>query len=344
MDICRKLYEEANVDSVVVLLPSDTLYLSGYSSTNCQIIITKNKSYFLTDMRYFFEAKQVLGDKFEVVCGSLKDNGYLIEGNIIGFEKNIAYTEYFQLEEICKGKELTDITDKIQSLRDIKSQEEIDNIVQAQKVTELAFDSALNIVKEGMTEYELAAYIEYIMLKNGCQLAFDSIVAFGDHTSSPHAHRSMKKLKKGDFITMDIGAKYNGYCADMTRTVCFGSPTSEQKEIYNLVLEAQLYALDNLKAGMSGAQGDSLARDYFRQHAVDKYFTHSLGHGVGIDIHEGTGLTPRETNILKKGMVVTVEPGLYLDGRFGVRIEDMALINENSVKSLTNTNKKLIIL
>lgn len=344
MDICRKLYDSAKVDTIILLLPSNTLYLSGYSSTNCQIVIKKDKSYFLTDMRYFFEAKQKLGDRFEVICGSLKDNVDIIEGNVIGFEENITYSEYKNLRNLCHGKNLVDITKEINHLRDIKFDYEIDNILKAQSVTELAFEKALEFIKEGMTEYELAGYIEYQMLKNGCGIAFDSIVAFGEHTSSPHAHRSDKKLKKGDFITMDIGAKYNGYCSDMTRTICFGNLSSEQKELYDIVLGAQLYALDNLKAGMTGKDGDKLARDYFKKYSMDKYFTHSLGHGVGIDIHEGTGLSPREENILRCDMIVTVEPGLYIDGKFGVRIEDMALIKENSVKSLTNANKQLIIL
>ena len=344
MDICRKLYDLCKTDTVIVLLPSDTLYLSGYSSTNCQIILTKSKSYFLTDMRYYLEAKASIGDRFEVISGSLEDNKDLIEGSYIGFEKGISYTEYLYLKQICGKKHLTDISEQISELRDIKSQDEIDKIICAQKVTELAFNEALYFVKEGISEYELAAYIEYVMLKNGCALAFDSIVAFGEHTASPHAHRSDKKLAAGDFITMDIGAKYCGYCSDMTRTVCFGNPSSEQTEIYQAVLNAQLKALDNIKAGMTGREGDAIARDYFASLKLDKYFTHSLGHGIGIDIHEGTGMTPRENRVLKKGMVVSVEPGLYLDSKFGVRIEDMALIEENSVKSLTNANKQLIIL
>lgn len=344
MDICRKLYDDAKVDTLVLLLPSNTLYLSGYSSTNCQIIITDKKSYFLTDMRYFLEASDKLDDRFEVVCGSLEDNKELIKGDTIGFEIGISYIEYLSLEKICQGKRLVDISDKIAAIRDIKSSDEIDKILKAQSVTELAFKEALDYIREGISEYELAAYIEYIMLKNGCSLAFDSIVAFGEHTASPHAHRSDKLLKTGEFITMDIGAKYQGYCSDMTRTVCFGNPSSEQTEIYNAVLKAQLEVLDKLKAGFTGRQGDAIARDYFASLGLEKYFTHSLGHGVGIDIHEGTGMTPREDRILKKGMVITVEPGLYLQGKFGVRIEDMALIDENSVKSLTNANKQLIIL
>lgn len=344
MDICRKLYDKCKLDAIVVLLPSNTLYLSGYSSTNCQIIVTKQKSYFLTDMRYYLEAKSLLGDSFEVISGSLEDNKDLIHGKYVGFEKDITYPQYLMLKSMCDGKELIDVSNEIGELRDIKSPSEIQKILSAQRVTELAFEEALNFVKEGITEYELAAFIEYVMLKNGCSLAFDSIVAFGEHTASPHAHRSDKKLSNGDFITMDIGAKYQGYCSDMTRTVCFGNPSSEQTEIYQAVLNAQLIALDSVKAGMTGREGDATARKYFASLGLDKYFTHSLGHGIGIDIHEGTGMTPREERLLKEGMVVSVEPGLYLDSKFGVRIEDMALVQENSVKSLTNANKQLIIL
>lgn len=344
MDACRKLYSDCKVDTIVVLLPSDTLYLSGYPSTNCQIIITEDKSYFLTDMRYYLEAKTALKDRFEVISGSLSDNRDLIKGKIVGFEKDVTYSDYIALSQLCEGKELVDVTDAIANLRDIKSEDEIDKILQAQSVTELAFAEALDFIKEGMSEYELAAYIEYVMLKNGCALAFDSIVAFGEHTASPHAHRSDKRLQNGDFITMDIGAKYQGYCSDMTRTVCFGNPSPEQTEIYSAVLNAQLLALDKIRAGISGREGDRIARDYFASLNLDKYFTHSLGHGIGIDIHEGTGMTPREQRLLKPGMVVSVEPGLYLDAKFGVRIEDMALVQENSVKSLTNANKQLIIL
>lgn len=344
MDICRKLYDKCKLDTLVLVLPSDTLYLSGYSSTNCQIVITKDKSYFLTDMRYYLEAKSLLGDRFEVISGSLQDNADLIEGNTVGFEKGVSYTEYLELCDICGKKQLVDVTEYIGELRDVKSQDEIQKILSAQSVTELAFEEALGFIKEGMSEYELAAFIEYVMLKNGCSLAFDSIVAFGEHTASPHAHRSAKKLALGDFITMDIGAKYQGYCSDMTRTVCFGNPSCEQTEIYQAVLNAQLEALDKIKAGMTGREGDAVARNYFTKLGLDKYFTHSLGHGIGIDIHEGTGMTPRENRLLKAGMVVSVEPGLYLDSKFGVRIEDMALIQENSVKSLTNANKQLIIL
>ncbi|MDE7079574.1 MAG: aminopeptidase P family protein [Clostridia bacterium] len=344
MNVCRKLYDIAGADNLIVLLPSDTLYLSGYSSSYCQIIITKSKSYFLTDMRYYLEATQKLSDNFEVLCQDLNSSANLLDKGSVGFERDISYRQYEDLKKLLGDRELIDVSDKLSTLRDVKTMKEIESIKSAQAITELAFSEALKFIRLGVSEIELSAYIEYIMQKNGCELAFDSIVAFGEHTASPHAHRSQRTLEDGDFITMDIGAKFNGYCSDMTRTVGYGQISAYQAEIYDRVLSAQNLAISNIKAGMKGKEGDKIARDYFASYGLEKYFSHSLGHGVGIDIHEGVGLTPREDRILQENMVVTVEPGLYLDGKFGVRIEDMVQIKESSVNNLTNADKKLIIL
>ncbi|MDE6472406.1 MAG: Xaa-Pro peptidase family protein [Clostridia bacterium] len=343
MDICRQLYDMAGVDTLVILTPSNTRYLSGYSSTNCQIILTKRNSYFLTDMRYYLEAKELLGNKFEVLCQDIKESKELVEGSKIGIESDISYGQYKTISQLTAGN-LIEITPSIESLRSIKSNFEIDCIKRAQSITVLAYGEALKILKEGVSEVEIVAYIEYIMKKNACQIAFDSIVAFGEHTASPHAHPSQRKLSGGDFVTMDIGASFDGYCSDMTRTVGYGQLSTKQVEIYNHVLKAQSLAIENLKAGMTGKEGDAIARNYFKENFLDKYFTHSLGHGVGIDIHESVGLTPREERVLQPNMVVTVEPGLYIDGEFGVRIEDMVQITESGVIDLTNADKQLIIL
>ena len=343
MDICRQLYDMAGVDTLLILTPSNTRYLSGYSSTNCQIILTKHNSYFLTDMRYYLEAKQVLGKRFEVLNQDIRASKSLIEGSRIGIEFGISYGQYSTIAQLV-GDNLVDITQSIDCLRSVKTDFEIKCIKKAQSVTELAYLEALKIIKEGISEVELAAYIEYVMKRNNCQIAFESIVAFGEHTASPHAHVSEQKLKSGDFITMDIGASFEGYCSDMTRTVAYGQISTKQQEIYNHVLNAQILSIDNLKAGMTGKEGDAIARDYFKANSLDKYFTHSLGHGVGIDIHEGVGLTPREERLLQPNMVVTVEPGLYIDGEFGVRIEDMVQIAQDKVIDLTNAEKQLTIL
>lgn len=343
MDVCRRLYDIAEVDTIIVLTSSNTKYLTGFSSTNCQLILTKDNSYFLTDMRYYLEAKEKLGKRFEVLCRDISSCKDLICGKTIGIESDISYLEFKTLNALAEGNTV-EISRHIDNLRAIKSAYEINCIKRAQIVTDKAYKAALPMLKEGVSEIEIAAYIEYVIKKNGCNVAFDSIVAFGEHTASPHAHPSQRTLKNGDFITIDIGANCDGYCSDMTRTVGYGQLGDRQLEIYGYVLNSQNLAIKNLKAGMKGKEGDAIARDYFKEVGVEKYFTHSLGHGVGIDIHEGVGLTPREERVLLPDMVVTVEPGLYIDGEFGVRIEDMVQIKENSVINLTDTDKQITIL
>jgi len=226
-----------------------------------------------------------------------------------------------------------------------KTKQEIENIKIAQSITEKGFDEALKALKQGVSEIEIAALIEYVFLKNGASLAFDSIVAFGSNGASPHAHRTNRKLQSGDFVTMDIGAKWNGYCSDMTRTVAYGAISTKQEEIYNTVLNAQVKAENEIRAGMSGYEADKIARDYISQKGYGEYFTHSLGHSVGVDIHENITLSPRAKNdIIKNGMVVTVEPGIYIPGFCGVRIEDTTLIENNIANSLAKSNKNLIII
>lgn len=345
MNVCREIYNKVNLDAIVIYSKSNTFYLSGFESSNCQIVITKDNQYFITDKRYVNEARLVLKDKFEVVAGDIEYIKYLLNGvRSIGWDSDVSYKTYKMLYDAFSDK-LVDIQNVIEEFRMIKSQEEINNIIKAQEITELAFNEVLKDLKEGVSEIEIAAKIEYIFLKNGAGLAFDSIVAFGENGASPHAHRTNRKLKDGDLITMDIGAKWNGYCADMTRTVGFGHLSQEQIDVYNIVLEAQTTAEDQIRAGMSGYEADKIARDIIAKYGYGDYFTHSLGHSVGVDIHERITLAPSSTNdIIKNGMVVTVEPGIYIPNKFGVRIEDTVLIKDNIANKLAKIDKKLIIL
>ena len=199
-------------------------------------------------------------------------------------------------------------------------------------------------IKEGVTEIEIAARLEYIMLKNGCELAFNSIVAFGENGSKPHAHRSERKLRRGEFVTMDFGAKYKGYCSDMTRTVALGAVDERKARAYNAVLEANKLAEKAIKIGEKCCDIDAVARNYLAKFSLDKFFSHSLGHSVGVDIHEMPAFSPRCDEVLKEGMIITVEPGVYLEGDFGLRIEDMALVTKNGAEILTHADKNLIVL
>ena len=345
MNSCRELFIKSNVDAIIVLGESNTFYLSGYKSSNCQIVITKDEQYFITDGRYINEAKKILSDKFLVLSGGYDVIKDLVKQSYsIGWDNDVPYTTYKKISEVFFDKKLVDITDIISSMRMIKTQAEIENIKKAQEITELGFNEALKALKEGVSEIEIAALIEYTFLKNGASIAFDSIVAFGENGASPHAHRTSRQLTCGDFVTMDIGAKYNGYCSDMTRTVAFGGITRKQIDIYNTVLQAQETTIKKMQAGMSGKEVDLIARSIIEKKGYGDYFTHSTGHSVGIDIHEPIFLSKSEDRILQNGMVVTVEPGIYVPNLCGVRIEDTVVIQNNCAKLISNIDKNLIII
>ena len=345
MNVCREIFKKANVDAIVVCSPSNTFYLSGFESSNCQIVITKDKQYFVTDDRYINEAKIVLQDKFIVVSGDMELIACLVkDAKKIGWDSDVPYRTYRELFNYF-GENLVDIQELIEAQRMIKSDREIENIIKAQSITDLAFREVLKDLKEGVSEIEIAAKIEYIFLKNGASLAFDSIVAFGENGASPHAHRTNRTLRSGDFVTMDIGAKWNGYCSDMTRTVGFGALSQDQIDVYNVVLNAQQTAEKSIRVGMSGYDADKIARDIIENAGYGEYFTHSLGHSVGVDIHEKIRLSPSaKDDIIKNSMVMTVEPGIYIPNKFGVRIEDTVLLKDNIANNLASSDKKLIIL
>lgn len=351
MSKTSNLYQQVCLDAIVVLAESNTFYLSGYASSNCQIVLTANTNYFITDMRYYLEATAKIGNVFEVVAtkgdmyASISDILAKNNAHTVGWDNNISYDNGIALiialgDKFC----LTPIADQIAKVREVKTQDEIDKIIIAQRATEMAFDKIIKDIKLGVTEIEIGAKLEYYMLSQGCELAFESIVAFGKNTACPHYHRGETQLKVGDFITMDFGAKYQGYCSDMTRTLVFGSASDKQIEIYNIVAEAQAVALSNIKGGISAVQADAYAREVIEKAGYGEYFTHSLGHGVGIDIHEGITLSSKNTSFLQKNMVVTIEPGIYIPEFGGVRIEDMVVVEDDKVVNLTQSNKKLIII
>ncbi|MBR6403426.1 MAG: aminopeptidase P family protein, partial [Eubacterium sp.] len=262
----------------------------------------------------------------------------------LGFEnESISYIAYIGLREAFKEIELKPLNDTLMKPRQIKSLEEIELLRRAERIGDLAFDDILEILKPGMTELEVAAELEYSMKKHGAEgFSFDTIAASGKNSSMPHAIPSEKKLENGDFLTMDFGCIYKGYCSDMTRTVCIGKADDEQKKIYNIVLSAQLAVLEELRPGMMCKDVDRIARDYITAQGYGEYFGHGLGHGVGLYIHESPAFNTRDTSIVRPGMIETDEPGIYLPDRFGVRIEDMILITESGCEPLAHSPKNLI--
>lgn len=336
----KKLLTE--LDAIYIQSLSNLFYFSKYKSADAKILITKDSDYYFTDARYFEEVENL-----PFVIKNISDFYVFLKNEKIenlGTDLSISIDEYELLQKYGI-KTVKNVSSYIQNKRSVKTDEEIRFIEKAQSITDKTFSDVLGSIKEGMTERELDSILKSLLYKNGAEgLAFDPIVAFGKNTSKPHAHPGDNVLSCGDFITLDFGASYNSYCSDMTRTVAFGKPTEEMVKIYNYVLESQNKAIDALHAGIIGKDAQKIVEDYFTERGVREYFTHSLGHSLGIDIHENPNLSAKNALPIPEGCVTSVEPGLYFPQKFGVRIEDIVVFLKNGVKNLTNSPKKLIII
>lgn len=339
-------------DACFVTSKTNRLYLCNYATSNGILILTKKNSYLLTDFRYLEEAKQILGPKGytildykpEELQSILKDIFALENIQTVGVEEEILYPAYQTIIKALEGYDIKHISKTIGEMRAVKTDEEKKIIRYAQNINEKAFDKVKSIIKHGITERDLSIELKYQLLKNGAdEFAFEPIVAFGKNTSKPHCLLSDKKLENGDIIMLDFGAKYKNYCSDMTRTFCIGKPSQEAVNAYNLVLKAQNAALNLLKDGVFAKEADTIVREIFTANGCAEKFGHGLGHGVGLDIHELANLTKTSEDVLKTDMVITVEPGLYFENEFGIRIEDMVIVTKDGVENLTKADKELII-
>ena len=342
-----------NFEAIIISSPENRRYFTGFPSSDGYLVVTKNDAVFFTDSRYIEAAqksvKNCRAQKLTRVSNEIKD--YIREKNIIKIytERNrVTVSDYdffktvFSPCRVTASKKLEKETDNI---RRAKSDEEKECILTAQKIAENAFEHILTFIKPGVTEKQIALELDFYMLSHGAEaVSFETIAVTGAKSSMPHGVPDETVVKNGDFITMDFGAVYKGYHSDMTRTVAVGEVTEEQKTVYETVLKAQKNALSVLKKGLPCSEADKAARDIIDNAGYGDYFGHSTGHGVGVEIHENPTLAPKSTDILEIGDVVTVEPGIYLPGKFGVRIEDMALITENGYENLTSSPKELIIL
>lgn len=331
-------------DLCLIQSPSNLFYFSSYENADAVLIFAEGKRYYFTDSRYFEEFRSLKGNFIVKDIAELCD--FLSGGNFVSasIESNLPMEFYLFLQRHSIN-DLNFIDNEISALRAIKSSRELSLIKKAQLITDTTFEKILSCIEEGMTERELASKLEATLFLCGAdKLAFDSIVAFGTNTARPHAHRGETRLKKGMPITLDFGAKYGGYCSDMTRTVFFGDPGQEMRRIYESVLCAQEYAINNIKSGMMGRECDELARSVFREKNLEAYFIHSLGHGIGIDCHEKPNFSPKCQEIIGQGMVMSVEPGLYFEGKYGIRIEDLIYFDESGIINLTKSPKNMIIL
>lgn len=340
-----------NYDLCLITDEKQRLYLLGFNSTDGYVVYTKNKIILVIDKRYFYAAKKTLEPKgFDVVCGS--DFSYLAEvfvssgAKTLGIDFSVTtLAQKATLEKLLSGVTFVDIGAELEYQAAIKNQQELKSIQKACKIAEKSFLETLSVLKEGVTESQVAAQLEYAFKMNGASdKSFDTIIAFGANSAVPHHQTGKTRLKYGMPVLMDFGCIYNGYCSDMTRTMFFGEPTEEFKKVYKAVYQAHMAAHDNIKGGMTGKEADATARDVLEECGYGKYFTHSLGHGIGVHIHEYPYLAPRRTNYLEDGMVFSNEPGVYLDGKFGVRIEDSCYMQGGKVYSFMKEDKRLIVI
>lgn len=330
----------------------DRLYASGFLTGDGSVLILQDKAYFITDSRYIEAAREKVSGAEVLLCSvnyTEKDiiKKILSENSISALgvqDEYLSYSEYLRLQETFNVS-FTAAQGITKTLREIKAQSEKENVVAAQRIAEKALDFVLGMISPGMSEKELAAELEYQMAKNGAEgLAFETICVAGTSTSRPHGVPTDNKLKIGDFITMDFGCKIGGYCSDMTRTVALGSVSSDMQKIYSTVLEAQEAGISFARAGIRGREMDKAARDIIEKAGYGEYFGHSLGHSVGLNIHEGPNASPKEERVLPEGTLITCEPGIYIPGKCGVRIEDMLYITKSGAENLTMAPKNLIIL
>jgi len=346
----QELLQKFSIGAVLISNGNNMRYISGFAGETGYLYISEKRHIVITDFRYTIQA-ELEADGYEVITignGGYEEviNDVLLTDGVarLGFEaEDMLYASYLKLKEGLKVKELLPIGNEITALRRIKTLKELELIRKAEAIGDQVFTEILSFIKEGMTELEIAARIEYLLKLNGGQsLSFPAIVASGVNSSMPHAVPSQKKLEKGDFLTMDFGCVYEGYCSDMTRTIVIGKASEKQKEIYNTVLVAQTMALDFLKAGYQGKEVDKVARDVIYKAGFEGCFGHGLGHSVGLNIHESPRLSMLEEDIILAGMTETVEPGIYIKGFGGVRIEDLVVVTETGCENYTHSEKKLI--
>ncbi|MGN0807905.1 MAG: aminopeptidase P family protein [Candidatus Coproplasma sp.] len=345
----KKVFDDINADALVVEQDDLRFYLTGFQSSFGIVICDKQGAKFYTDSRYLEAAQKALEGSGILVLEYPR--GIALCSILSGY-KSIAVSldavsanEYNSL--LNNGFTVVDSTSAFKNAMAVKDSGEIDNIRLACQATDRAFEELLPLIKEGMTENEVAALLEYLMRKHGASgVSFETICAFGANASVPHHETGATALKFGDPVLIDFGCKINGYCSDCTRTFLFGDDKKHEefKKVYEKVLTAHMLVKEKFTEGMLGCEGDAIARDYLAKYDLAKYFTHSLGHSLGINIHEYPNLSPSDKNVFKNGMVFSDEPGVYVAGQLGIRIEDTVTLSDGRVVSLTNSNKNLIIL
>ncbi len=347
-----RLRESMNADGFPALLVSDignVQWLTGFSGSFGYVIVTPDAQVFITDSRYRVQAQTEV-EGFEHHVFSSPTTGVQALAEVVqklgitklAFEPGVTFGTWDQWRQKLAGVDLVGCGETITLLRMIKTEDEIAKISAACRLADECFTHVLRMLQPGVSEYDIGLDIEFFFRRNGAGIAFAPIVASGPNSAKPHARPSERKLQAGDFLTLDFGCTVDGYNSDITRTVVIGEPSARQREIYDLVLKAQVAAVDALRPGASGKAVDGLARQILDEMDLSQYFGHSLGHGLGRAVHDAGGLTQSRDYSIKAGQVWTVEPGVYIDGWGGVRIEDDVVVTDGEPLILTHSPKHLM--
>ncbi len=347
----REMLPSYEVDGILITSATNRRYISGFTGSTGYVLIGAKKAAFITDFRYVDQAK-VECPAYEIVDNQRKMNQALKEKleefgiRRLGFEQDfVTYSQYDSFTQLTTNVKWTPIAGLIEELRLIKDESELVKVKKAIEIADNTFSHIIGVIRPGITEEDVALEMEFFMRKQGASgVSFDTIVASGVRSALPHGRASNKVIQEGELVTLDFGAIYEGYVSDVTRTVAVGEISEQLREIYEVCLRAQLAGVNNIKAGITGKEADALCREVISEAGYGEAFGHSTGHGIGLDVHEGPNASSISDYILKPGMLLTVEPGIYLSGIGGVRIEDDILITEDGNEILTKSTKELIIL
>lgn len=349
----QRALRQAHLDAILLTNENDRRFATGFPSSDGTVIVTVHQAFFITDSRYIEAARAALAGIAQVLLCSHEApmrtlvQGILREANVQllgGEEQTTSYAEFTAYEQLL-GLKLQPAQSILRTLRASKQPEELAMMYQAQQITDETFAQICTVIRPGMTEREIAAELIYRMLRLGAEgTSFDPIVLTGPDTSMPHGVPGDRRVAEGDFVTMDFGCRKNGYCSDMTRTVAVGYATDEMKNVYDIVLRAQLAGIAKAAAGVTGAEIDGAARKVISDAGYGDYFGHSFGHSLGLYIHESPSASPSVKTPMPEGAVISAEPGIYLPGKFGVRIEDVLILREGGCEVITKAAKQLLIL
>jgi Xaa-Pro aminopeptidase len=339
-----------HLDGILITNLENIRYLSGFTGSDAALLLTEDKAYFLTDSRYTTQAKEEVSG-FEIIEYKKKMEGLSALVNDLGLRKtgfephDLTYQIHKELGESVRTGELIPVDEKVKGIRSIKDDDEIERTKEAIDIATRSLRETLGRIKPGVQEREIALELEFSMRRNGADaIAFDTIVASGDRSALPHGKPSEKQVQRGDSVIIDFGVCHRGYHSDETCTLFCGKPSRRQREVYRIVREAHDTAIASIRPGRRAKELDAIARDVIVNAGHGIHFGHGTGHGVGLAVHEDPVIGPESKDVIEEGMIFTIEPGIYIPGRGGVRIEDMVLVTKNGCEVLTQLSKEIEVI